>query len=70
MVWRPPKLRALRLQIMAEIAAPMPLQIEAFLDVDACRLSSLLTNWTLSSRQVSSALKKWSVPNHQNAAWM
>ena len=48
----------------------MSLQIEPFLDVDPCRLSSTLTNWTLSSRQASSALKEWSVPDHQYAAQM
>ena len=48
----------------------MSLQIEPFLDVDPCRLSSKLTNWTLSSRQASSALKEWSVPDHQYAAQM
>ena len=40
------------------------------LDVDPCRLSSNLTNWTLSSRLASGALKKWSVPDHQYAAQM
>ena len=37
---------------------PMSLQIEAFTDDDPCRLSSTLTNWTLTSRHASGALKK------------